>query len=110
MSMAVDGEKQMTFLAGATVWKHAVSLHPGGGDLMGRRGWPTIQSCSAIRNPIWTTNDARSHLGNVPILPGVSSARCACRQDAGHEDHGRQRRDGSTYANGTQAMDFDMLV
>jgi len=104
-----DGQKN-AIVAGCDTIEHAYGLDQEQANLMVAKGLfydPTLQR---YIEPYMDDNDAKNTGGKYRMIPIFEKAVAMAANTKGMKIMVGSGADGSTYAHGTQALDFDMLV
>jgi len=104
-----DGQKN-AIVAGCDTIEHAYGLDQEQANMMVAKGLfydPTLQR---YIEPYMDDNDAKNTGGKYRMIPIFEKAVAMAANTKGMKIMVGSGADGSTYAHGTQALDFDMLV
>jgi imidazolonepropionase-like amidohydrolase len=104
-----DGEHNAV-LAGCDTIEHAFSLTQDEADMMVKKGLAYDPTLQRYTEPYMDDNDAKSTGGKYRIIPVFERAVRLADKTPGMRIMVGSGADGSTYAHGTQALDFEMLV
>ena len=97
-------------LAGCDTVEHAFSLTQEEADMMVKKGLAYDPTLQRYTEPYMDDNDAKSTGGKYRIIPVFERAVRLADKTPGMKIMMGSGADGSTYAHGTQALDFEMLV
>jgi imidazolonepropionase-like amidohydrolase len=104
-----EGQKN-AIVAGCDTIEHAYGLDPEQANMMVAKGLyydPTLQR---YIEPYMDDNDAKNTGGKYRMIPIFEKAVAMAANTKGMKIMVGSGADGSTYAHGTQALDFEMLV
>ena len=97
-------------VAGCDTIEHAFSLTQEEADVMVRKGLAYDPTLQRYTEPYMDDNDAKNTGGKYRIIPIFERAVRLADKTPGMKIMMGSGADGSTYAHGTQALDFEMLV
>jgi imidazolonepropionase-like amidohydrolase len=107
--MGGEGQKN-AILAGCDTIEHAFGLNQEQADLMVRKGLYYDPTLVRYIEPYMDDNDARNTGGKYRMIPIFEKAVAMAAATKGMKIMMGSGADGSTYAHGTQALDFEALV
>jgi imidazolonepropionase-like amidohydrolase len=97
-------------LAGCDTIEHAFSLTQDEANMMVQKGLAYDPTLQRYTEPYMDDNDARNTGGKYRMIPIFERAVRLADKTPGMKIMMGSGADGSTYAHGTQALDFEMLV